>query len=162
RALPQPLPRHPAAAAGRTARGVRAHRAGAGAARRIVHRRAYRRRLTDRAPARPPELPMATDPAALTYLALGDSYTIAEGLASGERWPVRLMLALREEGIPLEFSRTLATTGWTTDELSPAMHAAQPPIGRYVFVSLLIGVNNQSRGSSTAEYRGDFHELLGR
>ena len=105
---------------------------------------------------------MATDPAALTYLALGDSYTIGEGVGSGERWPVRLTLALREEGVPLEFPRTLATTGWTTDELSTAMDAAQPPLNQYDFVSLLIGVNNQYRGRSVGDYRGDFHELLGR
>ena len=105
---------------------------------------------------------MATDPTALTYLALGDSYTIGEGVASGERWPVRLTLALREEGVPLEFPRTLATTGWTTDELSTAMDAAQPPLGHYDFVSLLIGVNNQYRGRSVGDYRGEFHELLRR
>lgn len=105
---------------------------------------------------------MATDPTALTYLALGDSYTIGEGVASGERWPVRLTLALREEGVPLEFPRTLATTGWTTDELSSAMDAAQPPLGHYDFVSLLIGVNNQYRGRSVGDYRGEFHELLRR
>ncbi|MGH8074807.1 MAG: SGNH/GDSL hydrolase family protein [Lysobacter sp.] len=105
---------------------------------------------------------MATDPTALTYLALGDSYTIGEGVASGERWPVRLTLALRDEGVPLEFPRTLATTGWTTDELSTAMDAAQPPLGRYDFVSLLIGVNNQYRGRGVGDYRGEFHELLRR
>ncbi|MCE7033004.1 SGNH/GDSL hydrolase family protein [Lysobacter sp. GX 14042] len=105
---------------------------------------------------------MATDPHALTYLALGDSYTIGEGIASADRWPVRLTLALRGEGIPLEFPRTLATTGWTTDELSTAMDLATPPLGRYDFVSLLIGVNNQYRGRSAVDYRGEFHELLRR
>ena len=105
---------------------------------------------------------MATDPTALTYLALGDSYTIGEGVAPGERWPVLMTLALRGEGVPLEFPRTLATTGWTTDELATAMDAATPPLGRYDFVSLLIGVNNQYRGRSTADYRGEFHELLRR
>lgn len=105
---------------------------------------------------------MATDPHALTYLALGDSYTIGEGIASADRWPVRLTLALREEGIPLEFPRTLATTGWTTDELSTAMDLATPPLGRYDFVSLLIGVNDQYRGRSAVDYRGEFQELLRR
>ena len=105
---------------------------------------------------------MATDPHALTYLALGDSYTIGEGIASADRWPVRLTLALREEGLPLEFPRTLATTGWTTDELSAAMDAATPPLGQYDFVSLLIGVNNQYRGRSAADYRVEFHALLRR
>lgn len=105
---------------------------------------------------------MATDPNALTYLALGDSYTIGEGVASGDRWPVRLTLALREEGVPLEFPRTVATTGWTTDELMTAMDLAQPPLGEYDFVSLLIGVNNQYRGRSCTDYAGEFGELLQR
>ena len=105
---------------------------------------------------------MATDPHALTYLALGDSYTIGEGIHPSDRWPVRLTLALRGEGIPLEFPRTLATTGWTTDELSAAMDAATPPLDRYDFVSLLVGVNNQYRGRSTADYRGEFQALLQR
>lgn len=105
---------------------------------------------------------MATDPHALTYLALGDSYTIGEGVDPADRWPVRLTLALRGEGIPLEFPRTLATTGWTTDELSTAMDAATPPLERYDFVSLLVGVNNQYRGRSAADYRGEFHALLRR
>ncbi len=105
---------------------------------------------------------MATDPHALTYLALGDSYTIGEGIASADRWPVRLTLALRGEGVPLEFPRTLATTGWTTDELSAAMDRATPPLGVYEFVSLLVGVNNQYRGRSAADYRGEFLGLLQR
>lgn len=105
---------------------------------------------------------MATDPNALTYLALGDSYTIGEGVAPGERWPVRLTLALREEGVPLEFPRTIATTGWTTDELLTAMDLAQPPLEEYDFVSLLIGVNNQYRGRSCTDYAGEFAELLAR
>lgn len=105
---------------------------------------------------------MATDPNALTYLALGDSYTIGEGVAPGERWPVRLTLALREEGLPLEFPRTIAATGWTTDELMTAMDLAQPPLGEYDFVSLLIGVNNQYRDRSCADYAGEFAEVLER
>ncbi|KGM54411.1 lysophospholipase [Lysobacter daejeonensis GH1-9] len=105
---------------------------------------------------------MATDPNALTYLALGDSYTIGEGVAPGDRWPVRLTLALREEGVPLEFPRTIAATGWTTDELMTAMDLAQPPLGEYDFVSLLIGVNNQYRDRSCADYAGEFAEVLER
>lgn len=105
---------------------------------------------------------MATDPHALTYLALGDSYTIGEGIDSADRWPVRLTLALREEGIALEFPRTLATTGWTTNELATAMDVATPPLGQYDFVSLLIGVNNQYRERSAADYKGEFHDLLRR
>ena len=34
-----------------------------------------------------------------TYLALGDSYTIGEGVAKQERWPEQLVARLRERGM---------------------------------------------------------------
>ena len=97
----------------------------------------------------------------LTYLALGDSYTIGESVPMEGRWPVQLAAALRDEGVPLADPVILATTGWTTDELSAAMDDAAfaPP---YDLVSLLIGVNNQYRGRGTDDYRAEFHRLLQR
>ena len=96
-----------------------------------------------------------------SYLALGDSYTIGEGVAPGERWPVQLAARLREEGVDITDPEIVATTGWTTDELSAAMDAADftPP---YAMVTLLIGVNNQYRGRSIDEYRVQFRDLLQR
>ena len=101
------------------------------------------------------------DTMTITHLALGDSYTIGEGVAADGRWPVQLATALREQGIGLADPRIIATTGWTTDELSAAIDAAEP-LGRWDFVSLLIGVNNQYRGRSVADYRGEFRDLLAR
>jgi len=97
----------------------------------------------------------------MNYLALGDSYTIGEGVAADGRWPVRLASSLREHGIDLAAPRIIATTGWTTDELASAMDVEEP-LGRWDFVSLLIGVNNQYRGHSAGDYRCEFHELLRR
>ena len=97
----------------------------------------------------------------LTYLALGDSYTIGEGVPEADRWPVRLAALLRAEGIALADPRSIATTGWTTDELASAMDAAEP-LGEWDFVSLLIGVNNQYRGGDVDDYVGEFATLLQR
>ena len=97
----------------------------------------------------------------LTYLALGDSYTIGEGVEPDGRWPMQLGQALREAGIAIEDPRIIATTGWTTDELSAAMDAEEP-LGTWDFVSLLIGVNNQYRGRDVAEYLEQFSALLER
>ena len=97
----------------------------------------------------------------MRYLALGDSYTIGEGVAEPGRWPVQLAAALRAEGIDLGDPRIIATTGWTTDELSAAIDAAEP-LGRFDFVSLAIGVNNQYRGRDVGEYREQFAALLDR
>jgi lysophospholipase L1-like esterase len=97
----------------------------------------------------------------MRYLALGDSYTIGEGVDVSERWPVQLARALREEGIELRDPRIIATTGWTTDELSSAIDAAEP-LGHWDLVSLLIGVNNQYRNRTLVDYRTEFAQLLER
>ncbi|QDA57593.1 SGNH/GDSL hydrolase family protein [Thermomonas aquatica] len=99
--------------------------------------------------------------AQLSYLALGDSYSIGEGVAEAGRWPMQLARALREAGIAIADPRIIATTGWTTDELSAAMDDAEP-LGEWDFVSLLIGVNNQYRGREVDDYLGEFASLLQR
>ncbi len=99
--------------------------------------------------------------AALAYLALGDSYTIGEGVEDAGRWPVQLAARLRAMGIALADPRIIATTGWTTDELAAAMDAAEP-LGTWDVVSLLIGVNNQYRGRPVDDYAGEFQRLLRR
>ena len=100
-------------------------------------------------------------PDAISYLALGDSYTICEGVDERGRWPLQLAQRLREAGIALADPRVIAATGWTTDELSAAMDAAEP-LGKWDFVSLLIGVNNQYRDRSVDDYHGEFARLLQR
>ena len=106
-------------------------------------------------------VPVPRGAGTLSYLALGDSYTIGEGVAASERWPLQLASALRSERIALPDPRIIATTGWTTDELDAAIGTAQP-LGHYDFVSLLIGVNNQYRGRSVDNYRHEFAALLER
>jgi lysophospholipase L1-like esterase len=101
------------------------------------------------------------EPQSLRYLALGDSYTIGEGVAEEARWPRQLAAALRADGVALDDPRIIATTGWTTDELSAAMDAAEP-LGEWDFVSLLIGVNNQYRGRPVEQFRVEFDALLRR
>jgi len=100
-------------------------------------------------------------PDTMFYLALGDSYTIGEGVEDAGRWPAQLAARLRDAGITIGEPRIIATTGWTTDELAAAMDAAEP-LGDWDFVSLLIGVNNQYRGRSVDEYREEFAALLQR
>jgi lysophospholipase L1-like esterase len=98
---------------------------------------------------------------AVSYLALGDSYTIGEGVAPAGRWPVQLATALQEAGHVVAEPQILATTGWTTDELGAGIDVAAPQ-GPFALVSLLIGVNDQYRGRSVEEYRPRFTALLQR
>lgn len=97
----------------------------------------------------------------LSYLALGDSYTIGEGVAADARWTHQLAAALRDAGIALHDPRTIAMTGWTTDELDAAIDA-EAPASDYDLVTLLIGVNNQYRGRDLDNYATEFERLLAR
>lgn len=94
------------------------------------------------------------------FLALGDSYTIGEGVPESGRWPVQLAAALRTTR-QIDPPEIVARTGWTTDELADAMsrHTFHPP---YALVTLLIGVNNQYRGRDLQNYRDQFRALLDR
>ena len=94
-----------------------------------------------------------------TYLALGDSYTIGEGVPLYESFPYQVVQLLRSSGYQFHAPEIVAKTGWTTDELSAGISNTKFLDG-YDFVSLLIGVNNQYRGRSVVEYEAQFEELL--
>lgn len=93
------------------------------------------------------------------FLALGDSYTIGEGVTRKDAWPAQLGTRLAAHGHDLGVVDTIATTGWTTDELQAAIATQAPHAGR-ALVTLLIGVNNQYRGQSLDAYRKSFADLL--
>lgn len=99
--------------------------------------------------------------APLRFLALGDSYTIGEGVDPALRWPVLLADALRAKGVEIAAPEIVAETGWTTDELAAAIDRGDPQ-GPFDLVSLLIGVNNQYRKRSVDNYRDEFRDLLRR
>jgi len=94
-----------------------------------------------------------------TYLALGDSYTIGEAVLRNESFPFQLAEALYTEKIQLKEPKVIAKTGWTTDELTAAIHDAELK-ETFDLVTLLIGVNNQYRGYSKVVYEKEFTELL--
>lgn len=96
-----------------------------------------------------------------TYLALGDSYTIGESVSESERFPILLTEKLRKRGYEIDDPLIIAKTGLTTDELSAALDEKEP-IGKFDFVTLLIGVNNQYRGRDSEEFRKEFVQLLTR
>jgi lysophospholipase L1-like esterase len=94
-----------------------------------------------------------------TYLALGDSYTIGEGVALHESFPYQTVQLLRKAGLHFNAPEIVAKTGWTSLEL--AEHILHTQLNdTYDFVTLLIGVNNQYRGLSVDEFTNDFEYLL--
>ncbi|MGZ3852735.1 MAG: SGNH/GDSL hydrolase family protein [Flavisolibacter sp.] len=94
-----------------------------------------------------------------TYLALGDSYTIGEGVPLTESFPYQVVQLLRQKEYDFNAPEIIAKTGWTTDELQLALGRATL-LSKYDFVTLLIGVNNQYRGRDAIEYKEQFEELL--
>ena len=114
-----------------------------------------------------------------TYLALGDSYTIGEGVPLHESFPYQLLQLLRKAAGGADSRRQglqpltgldgsgwlynapeiIAKTGWTTDELDAQIQQTKF-LPQYDLVSLLIGVNNQYRGRSVTEFENEFTHLL--
>ena len=95
----------------------------------------------------------------LSYLALGDSYTIGESVPEAKRWPVQLSDSLNKMGIRVSQPKIIARTGWTTDELSTALQKMEIT-GSFDLVSLLIGVNDQYRERPVEDYRTELKKLL--
>ncbi|MCC2546873.1 SGNH/GDSL hydrolase family protein [Hymenobacter sp. BT175] len=108
-------------------------------------------------PAADPGTPANPNSSASNFLALGDSYTIGEGVGEADRWGVQLARQLQTEKITTP--DIIARTGWTTAELLSAIQAANLQ-KTYELVSLQIGVNNQFRGQSVATYQTEFRQLL--
>ena len=94
----------------------------------------------------------------LTYLALGDSYTIGEAVNKKDRWPLQLESALIREGFNIS-TTIIAKTGWRTDNL---LNAAKRQISteKYDLVSLLIGVNNEYQGEDPNNFELKFRSCL--
>jgi len=104
-----------------------------------------------------PEVPSTS----LSYLALGDSYTIGEAVSQRESFPFQLVSQLKNTGLDFSASpKVIAKTGWTTSELQAAIKADDTANITYNLVTLLIGVNNQYRGNAIDTYRKEFKELL--
>jgi lysophospholipase L1-like esterase len=97
----------------------------------------------------------------VTFLALGDSYTIGESVEPADRWPMQLAVKLRAGSVDVSDPIIIARTGWTTGDLLSAMDGAKLT-NQFDLVMLLIGVNNQFQGRSEEEYREQFAELLKR
>jgi lysophospholipase L1-like esterase len=98
----------------------------------------------------------------ISYLALGDSYTIGQSVSESERFPVIIADSLSSKyGLETDL-KIIATTGWRTDDLLNAMDRENPESRKYDFISLLIGVNNQYQGKPIAQYKAELEVLINR
>jgi len=95
-----------------------------------------------------------------SFLALGDSYTIAQSVSSKESYPVQAANILSTENIQFSVPEIIAKTGWTTADLLNSISSSPPQRSTYDIVTLLIGVNNQYQGLSEQQYKTEFTTLL--
>ncbi len=95
----------------------------------------------------------------VSYLALGDSYTIGTGIEQEHNYPNQLADSLANLGFQIDTLQIIATNGWTTTDLKNGI-AEHSPSSDFDLVSLLIGVNNQYQWLDIELYKTEFRELL--
>lgn len=96
----------------------------------------------------------------INYLALGDSYTIGEGVIPEESWPVLLANAMTTDVRKINHPVIIAKTGWRTDNLFDALERDSHINTKFGLISISIGVNNQFQGKSITEYEKDLHRIF--
>jgi lysophospholipase L1-like esterase len=96
----------------------------------------------------------------LSYVALGDSYTIGTSVGESESWPDQLAARISETGTPrLRLVANLGVNGFTSGDVIrtelPRLAALMPG-----FASLLVGVNDVVRGVPVEQYRDNAGQIL--
>jgi len=94
----------------------------------------------------------------MKYLALGDSYTIGEGVAYSENFPSLFVALSKSENKIFHSFEIIAKTGWRSDEL--LTKATENQTNDYDLITLLIGVNNQYQHKDMGDFISDFKKLI--
>ena len=106
-----------------------------------------------------PGIDKMQDSIPITYLAVGDSYTIGESVAVQDRFPNQTVQLLRAKGIQVEEPEIIARTGYTCANIIKALEKSSKH-NNYQLMTILAGVNDQFQGYDTADYRIQFTKLL--
>ncbi|MBQ4820151.1 SGNH/GDSL hydrolase family protein [Aquimarina sp. MMG016] len=104
------------------------------------------------------EPPIPEEVKNFSFLALGDSYTIGQGVGENDSWPFQLKNRTETEDQKIDKLTIIAKTGWTTKNLLNAIETENPP--NHDLVTLLIGVNNQFQGIDFSIFQTEFDLLL--
>ena len=97
-------------------------------------------------------------PLSITYLALGDSYTVGTEIPFGDNYPSQIKDDLENRGLEVDL-KVVAQNAWRTDDLLRGIIRADLH-DQYDLVSLLSGVNNQYQGMHVDTYIPEFNALL--
>ena len=94
-----------------------------------------------------------------SFIALGDSYTVGEGVNEYERWPNQFVDIANENGFYFDQPVIIAETGWKTYDLLDSINQTNFN-SKYDYISLLIGVNNQFNSRPIHEFEEDLNKLM--
>ena len=94
-----------------------------------------------------------------SFIALGDSYTVGEGVNEDERWPNQFVDLANENGFDFDQPVIIAETGWKTYDLLDSINQTNFS-SKYDYISLLIGVNNQFNSRPINEFEEDLNKLM--
>ena len=95
----------------------------------------------------------------LSYLALGDSYTVGYKIRYAENYPNQITALLRQQQLDISDPRIIAYPGWTTADLQRGI-GLENIHDTFSFVTLLIGNNDRNEGWSVENYHEHFQQLL--
>ena len=95
----------------------------------------------------------------LSFLALGDSYTIGQNVSEDQRWPNQIVNIALNRDVIFDQPIIIAKTGWRTEQLLDTLKKINF-IKKFDYVSLMIGVNNQYSLKSIDTFRLDLIKLL--
>jgi len=95
----------------------------------------------------------------LSFLALGDSYTIGESVLQDQRWPNQMVDIALNQGVFFDQPNIIAKTGWRTEQLIDTLNKINFN-KKFDYVSLMIGVNNQYSLKPIDIFRSDLIKLL--
>ena len=95
----------------------------------------------------------------IRYVAVGDSYTVGEGVGRDESWPALLAADLQKNNIPADLIANIAKTGWLTEHV---IELELPLFEKYGadFATLLIGANDWVQEVSAEKFANNFQKIL--
>jgi acyl-CoA thioesterase-1 len=110
---------------------------------------------------RPDNMPVtaSANSEGITYLPLGDSYTIGQSVAAADRWPNQLVERFKAKNQSIQIVDNPAVTGFTTQDL---IDQELPLLQKYKpqFVTVQIGVNDYVQGVPTETFQKNLEYII--